>query len=134
MLFSTISCVGVYRSTESDNTPVVFAHQSKWQQDMMRLYGEYICLIDATYKTNIYDMPLFFLCVLTNCGYVNVATFLLSDEQKDSIAAGLRQIVQWNGDWQPQCFLTDFSEAQIGALECVLHVTEYVIVDGHTCE
>jgi len=86
----------------------------------MRLYGEYICLIDATYKTNIYDMPLFFLCVLTNCGYVNVATFLLSDEQKDSIAAGLRQIVQWNGDWQPQCFLTDFSEAQIGALECVL--------------
>ena len=42
MLFSTISCVGVYRSTESDNTPVVFAHQSKWQQDMMRLYGEYI--------------------------------------------------------------------------------------------
>jgi len=86
---------------------------------MMHLYGRHMCLIDATYRTNIYEMPLFFLCVLTNCGYVNVATFLLSDEQKDSVAAGLTQIAEWNAEWQPQCFVSDFSEAQIAALENV---------------
>jgi len=51
------------------------------------------CLIDATYKTTVYDLPLFFLCVLTNTGYVNVATFLLSDERQESIAEALRQMV-----------------------------------------
>ena len=86
---------------------------------MMHLYGRHMCLIDATYKTNVYDMPLMFLCVLTNCGYANVASVLLSDEQKDSIAAALRLIVDWNPDWQPQCFISDFSDAQIAALETV---------------
>ena len=33
-------------------------------------------LLDATYKTTWYDMPLYFLCVSTNVVYVNVATML----------------------------------------------------------
>jgi len=60
----------------------------------MKTYGSDICLIDATYKTTVYDMPLFFLCVLTNVGYVNVASFLLSDERQQSIESGLRQIAK----------------------------------------
>jgi len=86
-----------------------------------------MCLIDATYKTTVYDMPLFFLCVFTNVGYVNAATFLLSDERNQSIEAGLRQIMEWNPHWQPSQFISDFHEGQIMALEAVfpgmLHVT-----------
>jgi len=65
------------RSLDSQQSPVISAHQSKWQQEILRLYGSDVCLIDATYKTTVYDMPLFFLCVFTNVGYVNAATFLL---------------------------------------------------------
>jgi len=86
---------------------------------MLKLYGCHMCLIDATYKTTVYDLPLFFLCVLTNAGYVNVAAFLLCDERQESIAEALRQIAEWNPDWKPQQFITDFSEAQIAALETI---------------
>jgi len=86
---------------------------------MLHLYGLHMCLIDATYKTTVYDMPLFFLCVLTNAGYVNVATFLLSDERQESIAEALRKIAELNPDWKPEQFISDFSEAQIGALETI---------------
>lgn len=108
-----------FRNTDQPESPLIFAHQSKWQQQIMKTYGSDICLIDATYKTTVYDMPLFFLCVLTNVGYVNVASFLLSDERQQSIESGLRQIAKWNPLWKPAQFITDFHEGQIAALENV---------------
>jgi len=105
------------RNVENENDNVVFVHQSSWQRDMLKLYGDGVCLIDATYKTTIYDMPLFFVCVLTNSGYVNVATFVLCDERKESIVAGLQYVMKWNPHWKPKLFVTDFHEAQISALE-----------------
>ena len=115
------------RSFESSDSPVIFAHQSKWQQHILATYGTDMCLIDATYKTTVYDLPLFFLCVFTNVGYVNVASFLLCDERHQSIEAGLRQIADWNSQWKPTQFISDFHEGQIGALETVfpgmLHAT-----------
>jgi len=82
---------------------------------MLQLYAEHMCLIDATYKTTIYDLPLFFLCVLSNVGCLNVATFLLSDEKQTSIVDAFQQISQWNADWKPKRFITDFHEGQINA-------------------
>jgi len=93
-LIYTCFSVCVLCRNEDDNCAMVFAHQTKWQRRMLQLYGEHMCLIDATYKTTIYDMPLFFLCVLSNVGYLNVATFLLSDEKQTSIADALQQISQ----------------------------------------
>jgi len=84
---------------------------------MMLMYGSDVCLIDATYRTTSYDLPLVCLCVATNVGYCNVATMLLVDEKSDSIAAGLRTISAWNPTWKPQYFMSDFHEAQILALE-----------------
>ena len=46
----------------------LYVHQEKWQQDLLVRCGN-ICLIDATYKTTKYNLPLFFVCVLTNTGY-----------------------------------------------------------------
>lgn len=86
---------------------------------MLALYGSDVCLIDATYKTTIYDMPLAMLCVPTNVGYFNVAAMLLCDETQETLTAALRKIADWNPDWHPKCFVTDFSEAQISALESV---------------
>jgi len=51
------------------------------------MYGTDVCLIDATYRTTSYDLPLVCLCVATNVAYFNVATMLLADEKVDSITA-----------------------------------------------
>ncbi len=40
-----------------------------WQQDLLKNYGNNICLMDATYKTTKYVLPLFFVIVNTNAGY-----------------------------------------------------------------
>ena len=47
---------------------LLLVHQEQWQKDLLRKYGNDICLIDATYKTTRYDIALFFICVKTNTG------------------------------------------------------------------
>ncbi|CAH3020845.1 unnamed protein product, partial [Porites evermanni] len=41
----------------------LFVHQEVWQQRLLRRYGSELVLLDATYKTTKYALPLFFLCV-----------------------------------------------------------------------
>lgn len=47
----------------------LFIHQEEWQHNLLKRYGGNIFLLDATYKTTKYNLPLFFVCVLTNSGY-----------------------------------------------------------------
>ena len=42
--------------------------------------GNMISLLDATYKAIKYELPLFFLSVMTNVGYSVVAEFLIQFE------------------------------------------------------
>lgn len=103
---------------------VVFAHQSRWQANILRRYGN-VVLMDATYKTTVYDLPLFMLSVKTNCGYVVIGSFIVPDEQATSIKAGLQVISSWCPDWQPAYVLSDYCEAQISALEYVFPGKSY---------
>lgn len=122
-------CYSQAENDDQDFCDVVFIHQSKWQKRMMRLYGSDVCLIDATYRTTSYDLPLLCLCVATNVGYVNVATMLLVDEKVETIAAGLHLIKLWNPDWCPRYFMSDFHEGQIQAIETVFsgkHVKQFM--------
>ena len=59
------------------NTGLLLVHQNDWQRRLLARYG-YTCLLDATYKTTKYALPLFFLCVRTNVDYVVVAEFVCS--------------------------------------------------------
>ena len=92
-------------------------HQTKWQKRLLKKFGNEICLLDATYNTSKYDLPIFFICVNTNVGYVNVATFMVSDENSSSILEGLQIIRDWNEDWEPPYFMTDDDPREISALE-----------------
>jgi len=74
-------------------------------------------LLDATYKTTKYAVPLFFMCVRTNADYIVVCEFIVQYEDSASIAEALTIIKSWNTDWQPICFMVDCSEAEIKALE-----------------
>jgi len=67
-----------------------------------------MCLIDATYKTMVYNMPLFYLFVPTHVGNVNAAAFLLTDERQETTVSALQQICTYNLEWCPSHFLSDF--------------------------
>ena len=67
----------------------MFAHQEEWQQRLLLRYGSDLVLMDATYKTTKYAIPLFFICVHTNVGYKVVAEFLCQNKDKECIAETL---------------------------------------------
>ena len=66
---------------------------------------------------NRYALPLFFLCVRSNVGYVVVAVFIPENKDMESIAEVLRIIKEQNQLWSPKNMMVDFSLAEIGAIE-----------------
>ena len=72
-------------------------------------------LIDATYNTTKYDLPLFFVTVPTNIGYKVVAHFVVQSETTEQIFEALNVLKDWNKDWKPASFLFDYSEAEISS-------------------
>lgn len=97
----------------------LYVHQTKWQQHLIQQYGGEICLLDATYKTTRYALPLFFVCVKTNIDYQVVASFITQYEDASSIKEALTIVTGWNATWTPSYFMTDYSEAEINAVESV---------------
>lgn len=72
--------------------------------------------LDATYKTTRYALLLFFLVVKTNVDYQIVATFICEGESTKSILEALSFIKSHNPDWIPSYFMTDYSDAEINAI------------------
>ncbi len=102
------------------NLPVVkgvyFVHQSDSQRRILRRYGN-VVFLDTAYKTIGYILPLYFLYVRTNCGYMMVATFICRDEDADSIAECLKQIREWNRCWIPDYVMTSPSSVEQQAVK-----------------
>ena len=96
---------------------LLFVHQTAWQKRLLRLYGNDICLLDATYKTTRYALPLFFLAVKTNVDYQVVGSFVTEDETVCSIKEALEVVREWNPDWSPHLFMTDNCSQEIQAIE-----------------
>ena len=96
---------------------LLFVHQTKWQRRLLKRYGNELSLLDATYRTTKYALPLFFLVVKTNVDYQVVGSFVLQSEASYEIEKTLKVIADWNTDWSPKSFLVDYSEAEIGAVE-----------------
>ena len=104
-------------NAESVDQNILFVYQSKDQKRLLRRYGNQMSLLDATYRTTRYALPLFFLCVRTNVCYEVVAAFVTQNEDASSIAEALEVIQQRNPDWSPKLFMVDFDKAEITALE-----------------
>ena len=92
---------------------LLFVHQTAWQRRLLQRYGNNICLLDATYRTTRYSLPLFFLAVKTNVDYQVVGSFIIQHETTEAIAEALQTLKQWNLSWKPQFFMTDLSEQEI---------------------
>ena len=121
----------------SDDHPMLFSqtllyvHQEEWQQHLLRRYGNTIVLIDATYKTTKYELPMFFVTVKTNVGYTPIADFVVQSETSDQIKEALRVIAKWNPEWNPPHFMTDYSDAEIAAIESVFPQCKVYLCDFH---
>ena len=102
---------------EDCSQTLLFVHQEEWQRDLMVKYGNTISLMDATYKTTQYDLPLFFVCVKTNTGYITVAEFVVQSENGNEIGEALAKLQEWNPSWNPRFFVIDYSEAELIAIE-----------------
>lgn len=96
---------------------MMFVHQTSWQKELLMKYGNEICLLDATYKTTRYALPLFFLAVKTNVDYQIVASFVIQDETTDSIKEPIEKLKEWNPGWKPKYFMSDFCQEEITAIE-----------------
>ena len=80
----------------------LFIYQSAKQRRLLSRYGNEVSFLDATYRTIRYMLPLFFLLVKTNINYRVVATFVLENEDTNSIQEALEIIKSWNPDYFPK--------------------------------
>ena len=110
---------------------ILWVHQESWQKDLLLKYENIITLIDATYKTTKYDLPLFFLCVPTNVNYTTVAEFVVQSEAAECISEALSIIKQWNPKWSPPFFMTDYSDAEQLAVNTVFPDCTVYLCDFH---
>ena len=104
-------------SDDNSGQKFLFIYQSQFQRHLLQRYGNDICLLDATYRTTRYAVPLFFLCVKTNMDYSVAAVFASQSEDTATISEALKILNQWNPQWQPTSFMVDFSDAEINALQ-----------------
>ena len=103
--------------TESIESSLLFVHQTEWQRRLLALYGNDLSMLDATYRTTRYSLPLFFLAVKTNVDYQIVGSFVTQSERTDAIKEAIGILKEWNPNWKPNFFMTDFSEEEIQAIE-----------------
>ena len=73
-------------------------------------------MLDATYKTTRYSLPLFFVVVKTNVDYQIVGSFVIQSETTDSIYEALSVLKSWNPKWNPSYFMVDYSEEEMSAI------------------
>ena len=97
-------------------TRLLFVHHTKFQKRMLKRYDNSICLLDATYKTTWYSLPLFFVVVKTNVNYQVVASFVVQDETTMAITEALRIIKSWAPEWDPKCFTVDNCDEEMKSI------------------
>ena len=59
----------VVDAVPSRNGKIMFVYQSTEMKKMYERYGNHMILLDATYKTIKYALPLFFVVVQTNVNF-----------------------------------------------------------------
>ena len=109
----------------------LFVYQEPWQQKLLLKYGNILTLMDATYKTTKYALPLFLLCVRSNCGYIPVAHFIVEQESAFHIAEALKIISHWNSGWVPPYFMIDYSDSELNAITTVFPQAEVYLCEFH---
>ena len=110
---------------------MIFVYQSATMKRMYGMYGKHMILLDATYKTTKYALPLFFLVIQTNVNFQVAAVIVLQEESTAMITKALDIIKKWNPDVLPKYAFVDFDEREITALEVVYADIQVFLCDFH---
>ncbi|XP_071947786.1 uncharacterized protein [Antedon mediterranea] len=94
-----------------ENSSFLLCYQSKQQKRLLNLYGDLV-MLDATYKTIGYSVPLYFLCVQTNVAYQIVGLFIVQKGTNLTMMDALKMFKTWNPDWNAKYFMLDFAEKE----------------------
>ena len=73
-------------------------------------------MLDATYRTSRYALPLYCLAVRTNVDHQVVGIFIPERETTHSIIEALTVIVHANPEWSPLFYVTDMDEREMSAM------------------
>ena len=95
----------------------LFVHQSANQKRILEKHWNEIYLLDATYKTTKYSIPLFFLAVKTSVDYQIAGSFPVQDETTDAISEAVAILKSWNNNWKSLAFMIDNCDEEINAIE-----------------
>ncbi|XP_073524300.1 uncharacterized protein [Phyllobates terribilis] len=119
------------KGEDQDEQKFLLCYQRHWQKRLLSTYGNSITLLDATYRTTRYALPLYFLCVRTNVCYTVVAAFVVQQERTEYIIEALKMIKDWNPTWNPSCFMLDFCLEEINAIAQVFADADIKLCDFH---
>ncbi|XP_053373995.1 uncharacterized protein LOC128546738 [Mercenaria mercenaria] len=100
-----------------DLSSLLFVYQSKFQKNILQKYRKEVAILDATYNTTKFELPLYMVAVQTNSGFVVVGSFIVGRDTKLQVEEALGMIKSWNPTWSPRYFLMDYILREIGALE-----------------
>ena len=73
----------------TSNKGLLFVHQTSWQRRLPNRFGNELSVLDATYRTTKYSLPLYFLVVKTNMEHKVVAWFVTQSETTDAVKEAL---------------------------------------------
>ena len=94
---------------------MTFIYNSTEMQQMFHRYGNQLILLDATYKTTKYALPLFFLVVKTNVSFQVCRAIVVQDKSVEMITRALKKCVvkMWKPEIAPKYAFVDFDEREI---------------------
>ena len=118
-------------SEQTMEETLLYIQQEDWQKELLTRYGNTVTLMDATYKTTKYSIPLFFVCVKTNVSYSVVAEFIIQSETAECIYEALSILKSWNPKWEPQFYITDYSDVEIAAVNKLFPKTQVYLCEFH---
>ena len=98
---------------------------------MYERYGNHMILLDATYKTTNYALPLFFVVVQTNVNFQVCCVIVLEEESTEMITKALKILKEWSPMVSPKYPFVDFDEREITSLEIVFERVKLFLFDFH---
>jgi hypothetical protein len=112
--------------------PMLLVHQTPFQQEMMAKYGGTIVGMDATYKTNLWGLPLVLIVIADNHGHgYPIACAFIQREEQGQLAEVLLQLRNWNPTFNPKFFSIDKSQPEINAIQNTFPHSRILLCDFH---
>ena len=93
--------------------------------------GNHMILLDATYRTTRYALPLLFVVVQTNINFQVCCVIVLQEESTEMITKTLKIFKEWNPMVYPKYAFVDFDEREITLLEIVFERVKVFLCDLH---